>query len=137
MEDYKLRFLSPASYASWGEGEAPTLMETVVNSKATVLLGLSGTPGKFSCLFLSSVFFAKHEVLYCIIFKSKRAVTKFKASFLNDQSNTESQTDFVATSGVTFFSLQSAFASSLKRTLLKTFLGLIKIKIKFLAKKVS
>jgi len=50
MEDYKLRFLAPASCASWASdgAEAPGLMETITNAKATVLLGLSGTPGQFT-----------------------------------------------------------------------------------------
>ena len=49
MEDYKIKFLSPASCASWAEaGKAPTLMETVARSKCTCLLGLSGMPGQFT-----------------------------------------------------------------------------------------
>jgi malate dehydrogenase (oxaloacetate-decarboxylating) len=49
VEDYKQRFLSPASCAEWAaDGEVPTLMETIINSKCTVLLGLSGMPGQFT-----------------------------------------------------------------------------------------
>jgi len=50
MEDYKLRFLSPAECGAWASdgAEAPGLIETIINSKATVLLGLSGTPGQFT-----------------------------------------------------------------------------------------
>jgi malate dehydrogenase (oxaloacetate-decarboxylating) len=51
MEDYKLPFAhDPASLETWNydRSRAPDLLETVQNSKATVLLGLSGQGGCFS-----------------------------------------------------------------------------------------
>eukprot|EP00993_Chasmostoma_nieuportense_P006434 NODE_705_length_1929_cov_217.319090_g546_i1.p1 GENE.NODE_705_length_1929_cov_217.319090_g546_i1~~NODE_705_length_1929_cov_217.319090_g546_i1.p1 ORF type:complete len:573 (+),score=105.60 NODE_705_length_1929_cov_217.319090_g546_i1:60-1721(+) len=50
MEAYKHTLAQSAELKSWAVtgGEAPTLMETVTNSKATVLLGLSGIAGQFT-----------------------------------------------------------------------------------------
>eukprot|EP00996_Jenningsia_fusiforme_P006672 NODE_826_length_1878_cov_147.577911_g754_i0.p1 GENE.NODE_826_length_1878_cov_147.577911_g754_i0~~NODE_826_length_1878_cov_147.577911_g754_i0.p1 ORF type:complete len:611 (-),score=122.32 NODE_826_length_1878_cov_147.577911_g754_i0:44-1822(-) len=49
MEDYKNDFAQPASVRDWAKtSDTPTLFETVVESKATCLLGLSGIPGQFS-----------------------------------------------------------------------------------------
>jgi len=49
LEPYQLSFArSPADLAGWSyAGEWPTLHETVVNSRATALLGLTGVPGLF------------------------------------------------------------------------------------------
>ena len=49
MEDYKKSFAQDRSrIEGWTfEGEAPNLVETIRNAKATVLLGLSGRPGAF------------------------------------------------------------------------------------------
>ncbi|MBC7174231.1 MAG: oxaloacetate-decarboxylating malate dehydrogenase, partial [Polyangiaceae bacterium] len=49
MEDYKRPFAHDASYIDGWEiaGEIPTLLETITNAKATVLLGLSGQAGAF------------------------------------------------------------------------------------------
>ncbi len=48
MEDYKRPFAKKGTaVAGWGGPGAPTLLETVVHSRATVLLGLSGQPGTF------------------------------------------------------------------------------------------
>ncbi len=49
MEDYKRPFAHDASYVQGWQvaGEVPNLLETIVNGKATVLLGLSGQPGAF------------------------------------------------------------------------------------------
>ena len=49
MEDYKKMFAhDPASFSDWDfEGDAPDLLETIRNAKATVLLGLSGRPDAF------------------------------------------------------------------------------------------
>jgi malate dehydrogenase (oxaloacetate-decarboxylating) len=50
METYKRRFAQPeGAIANWKrKGRVPTLLETIENSGATVLLGLSGQPGTFS-----------------------------------------------------------------------------------------
>jgi malate dehydrogenase (oxaloacetate-decarboxylating) len=50
MENYKRKFArAPESVASWGcAGQAPDLLETVVNAGITVLLGLSGQWQKFT-----------------------------------------------------------------------------------------
>jgi malate dehydrogenase (oxaloacetate-decarboxylating) len=50
MEEYKERFCQPASVISnWSKkGDTPNLLETVVNSKCTCLLGLSGIAGQFT-----------------------------------------------------------------------------------------
>ncbi len=50
MEDYKLKFAKePALTEGWPlAGPIPTLYETIVNAKVTVLLGLSGQPGSFT-----------------------------------------------------------------------------------------
>jgi malate dehydrogenase (oxaloacetate-decarboxylating) len=49
MEDYKQPFAhDPSFIAGWTfAGDAPNLLETIVNGKATVLLGLSGQAGAF------------------------------------------------------------------------------------------
>ncbi len=49
MEGYKRPFAQPPDgVADWRtRGEVPTLLETIENAKATVLLGLSGQPGAF------------------------------------------------------------------------------------------
>ncbi len=49
MESYKRVFAhDPASIADWEfEGDAPDLLDTIKNAKATVLLGLSGRPDAF------------------------------------------------------------------------------------------
>jgi len=49
MEDYKKIFAhDPATVAGWDfEGDAPDLLETIKNAKATVLIGLSGRPNAF------------------------------------------------------------------------------------------
>lgn len=49
MEDYKAVFAhDPATLSDWEfEGDAPDLIETIKNAKATVLLGLSGRPDAF------------------------------------------------------------------------------------------
>jgi malate dehydrogenase (oxaloacetate-decarboxylating) len=49
MEDYKRVFAQPkAFYAEWKiKGQIPSLHETIVNAKATVLVGLSGQRGAF------------------------------------------------------------------------------------------
>jgi malate dehydrogenase (oxaloacetate-decarboxylating) len=46
MEDYKRSFAQPPD-AVRAAGAAPTLLETIVQTRATVLLGLSGQPGTF------------------------------------------------------------------------------------------
>jgi len=49
MEDYKNDFAQSVEVKKWAKaGEAPSLLETIVESKATVLLGLSGMPGQFT-----------------------------------------------------------------------------------------
>lgn len=50
MEGYKRPFAQdPAAMDGWNYiGQAPGLLETIQNAKATVLLGLSGQPGSFS-----------------------------------------------------------------------------------------
>lgn len=50
MEAYKRPFAQdPAAMDGWNYiGQAPGLLETIQNAKATVLLGLSGQPGSFS-----------------------------------------------------------------------------------------
>lgn len=50
MEEYKRGFAHDrAEIADWRlEGDAPDLVETIRNAKATVLLGLSGQPGAFN-----------------------------------------------------------------------------------------
>jgi malate dehydrogenase (oxaloacetate-decarboxylating) len=50
MEDYKKSFAQPPeAIADWKfVGAVPSLIETIENAKATVLLGLSGQPGAFS-----------------------------------------------------------------------------------------
>lgn len=50
MEGYKQKFAKdPAIVQSWQtSGEIPSLYETIVNAKVTVLLGLSGQPGSFT-----------------------------------------------------------------------------------------
>jgi malate dehydrogenase (oxaloacetate-decarboxylating) len=50
MEDYKERFCqTAASISGWTKkGATPDLMETVLNTKCTVLLGLSGIAGQFT-----------------------------------------------------------------------------------------
>jgi malate dehydrogenase (oxaloacetate-decarboxylating) len=49
MEEYKRAYAhNRAKIADWKfEGDAPDLVETIQNAKATVLLGLSGRPGAF------------------------------------------------------------------------------------------
>lgn len=49
MEEYKRRYAHDReAVAGWEfEGDAPDLLETICNAKATVLLGLSGRPGAF------------------------------------------------------------------------------------------
>jgi malate dehydrogenase (oxaloacetate-decarboxylating) len=49
MEDYKEVFAhDPATISDWEfDGDAPDLLETIKNAKATVLLGLSGRPDAF------------------------------------------------------------------------------------------
>jgi malate dehydrogenase (oxaloacetate-decarboxylating) len=50
MEGYKQKFAKdPAHVQGWQvSGETPSLYETIVNAKGTVLLGLSGQPGSFT-----------------------------------------------------------------------------------------
>ncbi len=49
MEDYKRPFAQPrARLAAWGSTGVPDLLETVTQSGATVLLGLSGQPRAFT-----------------------------------------------------------------------------------------
>jgi malate dehydrogenase (oxaloacetate-decarboxylating) len=50
MEDYKKKFAQdPAALTGWKKAAAvPTLLETIQNARATVLLGLSGQPRAFS-----------------------------------------------------------------------------------------
>jgi malate dehydrogenase (oxaloacetate-decarboxylating) len=57
MEDYKKVFAQPKSvYSAWKTaGPIPTLHETIVHAKATVLLGLSGQHGAFDEAAISAV----------------------------------------------------------------------------------
>ncbi len=50
MEEYKRKFAQdPRKIAAWKKaGAVPTLLETLENTRATVLLGLSGQPRSFS-----------------------------------------------------------------------------------------
>jgi len=49
MEDYKHIFAkAPSQISGWGVADVPSLLDTIRNSKATILLGLSGQPGTFT-----------------------------------------------------------------------------------------
>ena len=56
MDDYKRPFAQPrARLAAWGSTGVPDLLETVTQSKATVLLGLSGQPRAFTELIVRAM----------------------------------------------------------------------------------
>lgn len=67
MEGYKQKFAKdPALVQGWQiAGEAPNLYETIVNAKATVLLGLSGQPGSFTAPIVQAVLaHTEHPIIF-------------------------------------------------------------------------
>lgn len=69
MEEYKLGLTQPRSTKEWAKGgsEAPTLLETIENSKATVLLGLSGISGQFNKTIVEQMAKnAERPIIFCL-----------------------------------------------------------------------